>query len=219
MIRVVAQHRRRGDCRAGEQDIAAAQGAWVVAFILSFSYLLTLSPLHAQGGFSTLPYCVQYSDGASLDCSFATLSQCYASVTGVGGVCIDNPTTAATASAGNPRRPFWSPYAFAPSSVPPPPMQPPAQQSQGPLQLPGPPAQPAQASPFASEAQQPQASCDPLYNGTYCASASNNSFAPISSLSSDLAGAAPPPATLGVATFSGDTDCVGILRSLSCGGS
>ena len=49
------------------------------------------SSLHAQGGYSTNPYCAQYSDGTSLDCSFSTLSMCYQSVTGVGGVCIDNP--------------------------------------------------------------------------------------------------------------------------------
>ena len=115
MICFVAQRRGRGDCRAG--GLAAAPGACVVAFVSAFSYSLTLSPLHAQSGFSTLPYCAQYSDGTSLDCSFSTLSQCYQSVSGVGGVCINNPT--ATASAGNPQRPFGSPYAFAPSSVPP----------------------------------------------------------------------------------------------------
>jgi hypothetical protein len=183
-----------------------------------FLSLLTLSPLHAQGGFSTLPYCAQYTDGSSLDCSFSTLSQCYESVSGVGGVCIDNPTAAApaSASAANPRRPFGSPYVFAPSPVPPPPMQ----QSQGPLQLPGPPPQEAQAPPPAGSAPQPQPpSCNALYNGTYCASVSSNSFAPISSLSSDLAGAVPPSATLGGSTFSGNTDCIGILRQMSCGGS
>ena len=218
MIHFVAERRRRGDCRADEQDMAAALGAPVLAFIFGFSCLLTLSPLHAQGGFSTLPYCAQYSDGTSLDCSFSTLSQCYTSVTGVGGVCIDNPTAAGTASATTARRPFGSPYAFAPTPVPPPPMQPPDQQTQGPLELPGPPAQQAQTSPSASAAPQP--SCNPLYNGgTYCASASSNSFAPISSLSSDLAGAAAPPATFGATTFTGNTDCIGILRSLSCGGS
>jgi hypothetical protein len=184
---------------------------------LLFFGLLTLSPLHAQGGFSTLPYCAQYADGTSLDCSFSTLSQCYESVSGVGGVCIDNPTAAGTGSATNPQRPFGSPYAFAPSPVPPPPtQQSPAQQSQGPLQLPGPTPQQAPAPQLAGVPPQPP--CNPLYNGTYCASASSNSFAPISSLSSDLAGAAPPPATLGVSTFSGNTDCIGILRPLSCGG-
>jgi hypothetical protein len=186
-------------------------------WLVFFGYLLTLSQLHAQGGFSTLPYCAQYADGTSLDCSFSTLSQCYESVSGVGGVCIDNPTAAGTASATNPQLPFGSPYAFAPSPVPPPPtQQSPAQQSQGPLQLPGPTPQQAPAPQLAGVP--PQASCNPLYNGTYCASASSNSFAPISSLSSDLAGAAPPPATLGVSTFSGNTDCIGILRPLSCGG-
>jgi Protein of unknown function (DUF3551) len=185
-------------------------------WLVLFGYLLTLPQLHAQGGFSTLPYCAQYTDGSSLDCSFSTLSQCYESVSGVGGVCIDNPTAAGTASAANPQRPFGSPYAFAPSPVPPPPMQQsPTQQSQGPLQLPGPPPQQAQAPQPAGLAPPP---CNPLYNGTYCASASSDSFAPISSLSSDLAGAAPPPATLGGSTFSGNTNCIGILRPLSCGG-
>ena len=174
--------------------------------------LLILSPLHAQSGFSTLPYCAQYSDGSSLDCSFSTLSQCYQSVSGVGGVCINNPTASASASASAPQRPFGSPYAFAPSPVPPPPVQ----QSQGPLQLPGP--QPAQAQAASGMPPPPQPPCNPLYNGTYCASASSNSFAPISSLSSDLAGPAPPAATFGSSSFSGNTDCIGILRSLSCGG-
>lgn len=173
------------------------------------------SSLHAQGGYSTNPYCAQYSDGTSLDCSFSTLSMCYQSVTGVGGVCIDNPRAGGTAL-GNPQRPFGSPYAFAPSPVPPPPMQTPAQQSQGPLDLPGPPAQQAHASPSANTAPQPP--CNPLYGGTYCASASSNSFAPISSLSSDLMGATQPPATLGGVTFSSNADCIGILRRMSCGG-
>ena len=70
MIHFIAGCRRSGDYRAREQYIAAAYGASVLAFIVGFSYLLTLSPLHAQGGFSTLPYCAQYSDGTSLDRSF-----------------------------------------------------------------------------------------------------------------------------------------------------
>lgn len=183
-----------------------------------FAYLLLLSPLHAQGGVPTYPYCAQYSDGTSLDCSFSTLSMCYQSVTGVGGVCINNPHAGSVAAAGNPQRPFGLPYAFAPAPVPPPPaQQSQAQQSQSPMRLPGPLSQQAQAPPSTGVAPQPP--CNPLYNGTYCASASINSFAPISSLSSDLSGAAPPPATLGDSTFGGNTDCIGILRALSCGGS
>ena len=54
------------------------------------------SSLHAQGGSPTYPYCAQYSDGTSLDCSFSTLSMCYQSVTGLGGVCIDNPRASST---------------------------------------------------------------------------------------------------------------------------
>jgi hypothetical protein len=168
------------------------------------------SPLDAQGGFPTYPYCAQYSDGTSLDCSFSTLSMCYQSVTGVGGVCIDNPRAGGVGAAGGSQRPFGLPYAFAPAPVPPPPAQSSAQQSQSPLQLPGPPQQ---------QAMPPQPTCNPLLDGTYCASAANNSATPIQSLSSDLMGGAEPPATLGGVTFSGNTDCIGILRQMSCGGS
>ena len=168
-----------------------------------FAYLLPLSPLHAQGGFPTNPYCAQYSDGTSLDCGFSTLSMCYQSVTGVGGVCINNPHAGGIGSADSIQSAFGS------SSVPPP-------QPQGPLQLPvGLPLQQQAQAPGPS----PQPACNPLFDGTYCASAARNSFAPIQSLSSDLTGGAEPPATLGAATFSGDFDCIGILRRASCGGS
>ena len=177
-----------------------------VGWVVIFAYLLPLSPLHAQGGFPTYPYCAQYSDGTSLDCSFSTLSMCYQSVTGVGGVCIDNPR------AGSVARGSGLQTAFGPSPVPPPPIQ----QSQSALQLPGPVPleQPAQAA-----SPSPQPACNPLFEGTYCASAASNSFVPIQSLSSDLTGGGEPPATLGEATFSGELDCIGILRRESCGSS
>jgi Protein of unknown function (DUF3551) len=180
--------------------------------------LLMLSPLHAQSGFSTLPYCAQYTDGSSLDCSFSNLSQCYQSVSGVGGVCVDNPTaggTSSSAAAAAPQRPFGSPYAFAPAPVPPPPTQSSASpSSQGPVQLPGSPPQQTQAQ----TPTQPPPPCNPLYDGTYCASASNNALAPASSLASDLDGAWQPSATMGGETFSGETNCFGIFRPSSCGG-
>ncbi len=174
------------------------------------------TPLHAQGSIPTYPYCAQYSDGTSLDCSFSTLSMCYQSVTGLGGVCIDNPR-ASSVALGNPQHPFGLPYAFAPSPLPPPPAQQlSAQQTQSRPQLPS--ALPQQAPTPPSTSVVPQPPCNPLYSGTYCASASSNSVASINSLSSDLEGAAPPPTTLGSSTFSGGPDCIGILRPFSCGG-
>ncbi len=172
------------------------------------------SSLHAQGGFPTYPYCAQYSDGTSLDCSFSTLSMCYQSVTGLGGVCIDNPRASGIAL-GNPQRPFGLPYAFAPSPVPPPPTQ-----TAGATVAKSPAVTKPTGSAGAGSAvgSAPQPPCNPLYGGTYCASASSNSFAPISSLSSDLIGAAEPPATIGGVTFSSNPDCIGILRRMSCGG-
>ena len=84
-----------------------------------------------------------------------------------------------------------------------------AQQSAGPLQLPG--------------AAPPQP-CNPLIDGTYCASQGGPINPPpmprIQSLSSDLGiGGGDPPATLGAITFNGSgATCIGLFRRLSCGG-
>jgi hypothetical protein len=68
----------------------------------------------AQGN----PYCAQYSDGASLDCSFSSLSMCEQSVSGLGGICILNPRGAESSST------TITPPTFNPSYVPPsPPIQ------------------------------------------------------------------------------------------------
>jgi hypothetical protein len=140
------------------------------------------------------PYCAQFSDGSSLDCGFSNLQMCEASVTGVGGLCLNNPAG-------------------------PPPPQP---LVSGPLQLPDAPQtqEPQQVPPPLTQ-QQP---CNPLTAGTYCASANIPTGAPsmprIQSLSSDLGiGGGDPPATLGAITFSGSgTACIGLFRRISCGG-
>lgn len=158
-----------------------------------FGYLLLVSPLHAQ----SYPYCAQYSDGSSLDCSFSTLSMCNQSVSGVGGICIHNPRGSGASAAGGGPPPFNTTY------VPPPPIQ---QQSSGPVALPSAPRQ-----------------CNPVVDGTYCATAgaaAAQSIAPIQSLSSDLAIGTDPPATLGAITFNSDgTNCIALFRRMSCGGS
>jgi hypothetical protein len=140
------------------------------------------------------PYCAQFEDGSSRDCGFSTLQMCEASVTGVGGLCINNP------------------------AGPPPP-----QLASAPLQLPdAPQAQlPPPQPPPQQQAQQP---CNPLIDGTYCASADiaagAQSMPRIQSLSSDLGiGGGDPPATLGAITFSGSgATCIGLFRRASCGG-
>jgi Protein of unknown function (DUF3551) len=63
------------------------------------------------------PYCDQFSDGTSPNCSFATLQQCNASISGVGGVCKLNP---AASNQGLPP-PARRPPPFNPMGVPPPP--------------------------------------------------------------------------------------------------
>ena len=139
------------------------------------------------------PYCAQFEDGSSRDCGFSTLQMCEASVTGVGGLCINNP------------------------AGPPPP--PPPQLASGPLQLPdAPQPQPPQQQPS-------QQTCNPLIDGTYCASQGGPVYSPssmprIQSMASDLGiGGGDPPATLGAITFSGSgTTCIGLFRRVSCGG-
>jgi hypothetical protein len=61
----------------------------LVAIVLACAGMTTA--LHAQSNGGPAPYCAQFSDGTSPNCSFATLQQCNASISGVGGVCNLNP--------------------------------------------------------------------------------------------------------------------------------
>jgi hypothetical protein len=169
-----------------------------VHWIIFAVHLLVATPLFAQGGFGAMQnqYCAQFSDGSSLDCGFSTLQMCEQSVTGVGGVCILNPSgpSRPPMAAAQDQTPYRS------SVMPPPPF---SQQAAAPLQLP-------------DAAQSPP--CNPLIDGTYCASA--GSIASIQSPASDLAIGGDPPATLGAVTFSGDgAACIGLFRRSNCGGS
>lgn len=169
-------------------------------WMIILGQLLIATPSHAQGQYS---YCAQFSDGTSPDCGFSTLQMCEQSVTGVGGVCINNPYGSPTASVQN-QNFYNSP------NVPPPPI-----------------AQPSGQAALLAPSQPPP--CNPVIDGTYCASAANSTttalqppagMASIQSVSSDLGiGGADPPATLGAITFSGSGTCIGLFRRMSCGGS
>jgi Protein of unknown function (DUF3551) len=160
--------------------------------MILFVYVSMISPLLAQN----YPYCAQYDGGSSLDCSFSTLSMCNESVSGVGGICTLNPRGPAPSTGGAGALPF------NPTYVRPPPIQ---QQSSSAVTLPSAPGP-----------------CNPVINGTYCATAggaTSQSIAPIQSLSSDLAIGTDPPATLGAITFnSNGTNCIALFRRMSCGG-
>jgi hypothetical protein len=114
----------------------------------------------------------------------------------VGGICILNPRAPGPSAADAGPPPFNATY------LPPPPIQ---QRSSGPLALPSAPSQ-----------------CNPVVDGTYCATAggaASQAIAPIQSLSSDLAVGTDPPATLGAITFNSDgTNCIALFRRMSCGG-
>lgn len=70
--------------------------------MILLAYVLMISPLLAQN----YPYCAQYDDGSSLDCSFSTLSMCNESVSGVGGICTLNPRGPAPSTGGAGALPF-----------------------------------------------------------------------------------------------------------------
>jgi hypothetical protein len=84
-----------------------------VAIFLGYAGMTTA--LHAQQA----PYCAQFSDGTSPNCSFATLQQCDASISGVGGVCNLNPASTYQAP---PRARYQYQYQqpFNPMAMPPP---------------------------------------------------------------------------------------------------
>jgi hypothetical protein len=96
--------------------------------VILLTHLLMASSAHAQGVGGV--YCAQYSDGSSPDCGFSSLQMCEQSVTGVGGVCTQNPAGPSAALAGGqgpyvsppvPQLPFVQPSAFPAAPVPPPP--------------------------------------------------------------------------------------------------
>jgi len=69
-----------------------------ILLTILLAVLLIIPELHAQQAGEAPPYCAQYADGTSLDCEFSSLQMCEQSVTGVGGVCIDNPSGPGAAS-------------------------------------------------------------------------------------------------------------------------
>ena len=96
--------------------------------IIVLAHLVLVPSAHAQGVGGV--YCAQYSDGTSPDCGFSSLQMCEQSVTGVGGVCIQNPAGPRGLPASGqvsydsppvPRLPFVQSGAFPPAAVPPPP--------------------------------------------------------------------------------------------------
>jgi hypothetical protein len=68
--------------------------------------------------------------------------------------------------------------------------------------------------------------CNPVIDGTYCASEgalrpswtapSRNTFAPMRGIANDLTFGSQQPATLGAATFRGGERCIGLLRRTAC---
>lgn len=184
----------------------------VVLGIVVVTSVSMASPAHAQ---TSIKYCAQYNDGSSPDCEFTTLQMCDEAISGVGGVCIDNPYATPAAASPPPQYQYQGSSGaqyqtqMGPMAVPPPPFT----QSSAMPQAPPPPA----------PAPQP---CNPLVDGTYCTSQggsaggfsqSSVSMAPIQSVANDLSIGQDPPATLGAITFSGNGGtCIGLFRRGYC---
>jgi len=68
--------------------------------------------------------------------------------------------------------------------------------------------------------------CNPVIDGTYCATqqskvrpdtpSSSSRFAPVRTIGDDIATGRDQPATLGGITFSGNSRCIGLLRRGAC---
>lgn len=139
------------------------------------------------------PYCAQFADGSLLDCGFSTLQMCEASVTGVGGLCLNNP-------AGPP--------------------SPPPQLASTPLQLPDAPQQTQPQSQQQTASQTCNPVIDGMYCAAQGGPVNLPPMPHIQSMASDLGiGGGDSPASLGAITFSGSgSTCIGLFRRMSCGG-
>jgi hypothetical protein len=76
----------------------------VVLAIASTATVLQAQTAAAQDSRS-YPWCAEYSDDiGAMSCSFVSMQQCLADVSGVGGFCMENPGYRAPAIAAAPRR-------------------------------------------------------------------------------------------------------------------
>jgi hypothetical protein len=64
-----------------------------MARLALLTVLISIGTVLDAGSADAAPWCAHYAqpEGGSVVCSFATLSQCQASVSGVGGICTGNP--------------------------------------------------------------------------------------------------------------------------------
>lgn len=167
----------------------------VLGAIVAIAPLLVAAPAHAQA------YCAQFNDGTSPDCGFTTLQQCMASVTGLGGVCLNNPNAQAAAA-----------------QAPPPPLPLPPGQTKYQVFPSQPPPQQQAAAPAPA-----MQSCNPVIDGTYCgtnggSSARYGNMPRIQSISNDLNIGGNNAATLGGINISNGSACLGLFRRMACEG-
>jgi Protein of unknown function (DUF3551) len=60
--------------------------------IMTAALALDTAPANAQYRYQLAPWCAQYNlPGGPMSCNFATLEQCRAEISGVGGMCNVNP--------------------------------------------------------------------------------------------------------------------------------
>lgn len=138
----------------------------MIAHWLMLVSLAMASPAHAQGQH----YCAMYPGNvAPEDCSFMSLEMCQQSINGLGGYC-----AVQTDAPPMPPAPLFRlfPEPAQPAAVPPPPLSnaatSPVMLPDAPQSWPAPPPSPAAA---AQPSALPRAPCNPLIDGTYCASA------------------------------------------------
>ena len=62
--------------------------------LLVFSVITVATVINSPTKAQNYPWCAQYSDGSggAMNCGFASLQQCLADVSGIGGFCTQNST-------------------------------------------------------------------------------------------------------------------------------
>lgn len=78
--------------------MSAAIGAFRLAILAMAASAVFAGPVHAQN----LPWCADADNDGNTQCNFYTQQQCLATLSGIGGVCIQNPAGTATQMAPTP---------------------------------------------------------------------------------------------------------------------
>jgi len=80
-------------------------------FVVAAAAAVLVGDVRPSAAREWYPWCAQYYDMRSItECSFATFAQCQASISGIGGNCMQNPRPGPAGPAGPRRDRPWQPF-------------------------------------------------------------------------------------------------------------